>query len=55
VAPAPYHTHLSGVPPVMVVTAADAEPPKLVWWGVVLVALGCLALGIVLGYLLATA
>jgi hypothetical protein len=40
---------------VQVVTAADPEPPKLVWWGVLLVALGCLALGIALGYLLASA
>jgi serine/threonine protein kinase len=45
----------SGASPVQVVTAADAEPPQLVWWAVVLVALGCLALGIALGYLLASA
>jgi len=40
------------MPQVRVVTAADAEPPKLVWWAVVLIALACLALGVALGYLL---
>ena len=45
-------THASGIPPVNVILAADVEPPKLVWWAAVLVALGCLALGVALGYLL---
>jgi eukaryotic-like serine/threonine-protein kinase len=46
--------NVNELPLVRVVTAADAEPPKLVWWAVVLIALACLALGIAVGYLLAS-
>jgi hypothetical protein len=54
--PAGMPTHISGRPPppeIAVVTAPDIEPASLVWWGVLLVALACLAVGIVVGYALA--
>lgn len=41
-------------PPVQVVTAGDYEAPSVVWWAVVLIALGSFASGILLGYLLAS-
>jgi len=40
-------------PAINVFEASDPDPPSLVWWGVMLVGLGCFALGLVLGYVLA--
>jgi serine/threonine-protein kinase len=42
----------SDVPPVHIVDAADPEPPALVWWGVVVVAMACLGAGVLIGYIL---
>lgn len=41
------------VPAINVYAAADPDPPSLVWWGVILVGVGCFALGLLLGYVLA--
>ncbi|HZO14759.1 MAG TPA: protein kinase, partial [Polyangiaceae bacterium] len=43
----------SDIPMVHVTDAAEPEPLSLVWWGVLLVGVGCFALGLMVGYLLA--
>jgi hypothetical protein len=45
-------TYHSDFPPVNVVSARDEDPPALVWWAVLLVAVGTFAFGLLLGYLL---
>jgi serine/threonine-protein kinase len=51
--PAGIPTLHSDMPPVHVIDAAEPEPLSLVWWGVALVGIGCFALGLMVGYLLA--
>ncbi|MEM1034140.1 MAG: protein kinase [Myxococcota bacterium] len=43
----------TGIAPIGVTMARDPKPPSLVWWGVLLVAVGSFAAGILLGYALA--
>jgi eukaryotic-like serine/threonine-protein kinase len=47
-------TQHSDLPAVQVETALDEEPASLVWWGVLLVALGTFAAGILVGYMIAS-
>jgi hypothetical protein len=51
---APGYGDGGGSPSVQVVTAAEFEPPSVVWWGVILIALASFASGVLMGYLLAS-
>ncbi|MBM4359387.1 MAG: serine/threonine protein kinase [Deltaproteobacteria bacterium] len=50
---APDYSGDGGAPSVQIVSAAELEPPSVVWWGVLLIALGSFASGVLMGYLLA--
>ena len=45
-------TYHSDIPPVHVMSARDEDPPSLVWWAVVVIAVSTFAFGVLLGYLL---
>ena len=47
--------HRGGYTPhVGVVSAASFEPPSVVWWAVLVIALACFASGLLLGYVIAS-
>ena len=50
--PAGTPSYHSDLPPVNVVSARDEEPPALVWWAAVVIAVSTFAFGLLLGYLL---
>ena len=51
----PHMVHRGGYTPhVDVVSAASFEPPSVVWWAVLVIALACFASGLLLGYVIAS-